>query len=217
MKIFRDWQTRAGAAFLAAAITATMPSGGQAAQLSSADEQAVAEVEDYLNGFQTMHSRFIQIAPDGGHASGSIYLKRPEKMRVEYDPPVPILIVSTGIWLIYLDMELGQVTHLPVDSSPVAVLARENMTFGDEVEVVRVARADGVLRLTIMDNRDFSADLGEITLVFSESPLRLRKWTVLDAQGLVTTVTLIDPRFNIALDPVLFKFVDPTPDRDIDR
>ena len=37
------------------------------------------------------------------------------------------------------------------------------------------------------------------------------------AQGLVTTVTLIDPRFNIALDPVLFKFVDPTPDRDIDR
>ncbi len=217
MKFPRDRLARAGAAFAIAAFVALIPPDGRAAQLSSADEQAVSEVEDYLNSFATMHSRFIQIAPDGGHASGSIYLKRPEKMRVEYDPPVPILIVSTGIWLIYLDMELGQVTHLPVDSSPVAVLAREKMTFGEEVEVVRVARADGDLRLTIVDNRDFSADLGEITLVFAENPLRLRKWTVLDAQGLVTTVTLIDPRFNIALDPVLFKFVDPTPDRDIDR
>lgn len=217
MKSPQNLYVRAGMALAFAAMIALVPPDGRAAQLSSVDQQAVEEVEDYLNGIGTMHSRFIQVAPDGGHASGSIYLQRPEKMRVEYDPPVPILIVSTGIWLIYVDSELGQVSHLPMDSSPVSVLARENMSFGDDVEVTRVARANGVLRLTIKDNRDFAADLGEITLVFAENPLRLKKWTVLDAQGLVTTVTLIDPRFDIALDPVLFKFVDPSPDRVYDR
>jgi outer membrane lipoprotein-sorting protein len=202
---------------MVAAATLLMPLDGRGAELSSADRQTIAAVEDYLNAIETMHSRFVQMAPDGGYASGSIYLQRPEKMRVEYDPPVPILIVSTGIWLIYSDSELGQVTHLPVSSSPVSLLVRENMSFGDEIEVTRVARADGTLRLTIKDNRGFSADLGEITLIFAEDPLRLEKWTVLDAQGLVTTVTLIDPRFGIALDPVLFKFVDTSPDREFGR
>lgn len=217
MNFFRSWQIRAGAALIVTVVAVLTPPDGRAAQLSSTDQQAVEEVELYLNGIETMHSRFIQVAPDGGHASGSIYLQRPEKMRVEYDPPVPILIVSTGIWLIYADSELGQVSHLPMDSSPVSVLAREGMSFGDEIEVTRVTRSAGVLRLTLKDHRSFSADLGEITLVFAESPLRLKKWTVLDVQGLVTTVTLIDPRFGIALDPVLFKYVDPLPDREYGR
>ena len=53
---------------------------------------------------------------------------------------------------------------------------------------------------------------GSITLTFSEHPLELRKWVVLDAQGLETGVTLLNARFGGSLDEDLFDVTDPISD-----
>ncbi|MBT6117761.1 MAG: outer membrane lipoprotein carrier protein LolA [Rhodospirillaceae bacterium] len=177
------------------------------------DRAAIGQIESYLNGITSMQARFVQRAANGGQATGSLYIERPGKMRVEYDPPVPILIVSTGVLLILFDAELGQTTHLPIEASPASVLIRDAISFGKEVEVLGFAREDGLVRLTLGDEGGLGMGTGQITLEFFEDPLELRRWTVVDAEGQTTSVSLLDPRYGVNLDPVLFKFVDPTADK----
>ena len=45
-------------------------------------------------------------------ATGKLYMARPGKIRFEYDPPSPILLLSDGYFLRYVDKDLKQVTHL---------------------------------------------------------------------------------------------------------
>ena len=59
---------------------------GPAAAISHDDLIDMARVEQYLNDLTTVAARFMQVAPDGGLTTGSFYLSRPGKMRVEYDP-----------------------------------------------------------------------------------------------------------------------------------
>ena len=183
--------------------------------LNEAERADVARIEAYLNGVRTMRARFSQFNNDGGGASGSIYVSRPGRMRVEYDPPTPVLIVATGIWLIYYDKQIGQVSHLPLNASPAAFLVRESLQFARDSVILGFEKGPGTLRLTIADKSD--PGTGRITFVFSDAPLTLQKWTVVDAQGLVTNITLADAVFGVPLAPQLFQFVDPTPDRTTPR
>jgi outer membrane lipoprotein-sorting protein len=47
---------------------------------------------------------------------------------------------------------------------------------------------------------------GSITMVFSDKPLALRKWTITDPQGIETTVTLSNLESGVKIDPELFEF-----------
>ena len=209
----------AGRALLAAVlglIAASIAAPGAAAiELSERDRADLVRIEDYLNDIRSMQSRFLQVSPDGRFASGTIYLSRPGRLRVQYDPPVPILMVTTPIWLIFYDSEIGQVSYLPLGSTPAEFLVRDEVRFEDEVEVVALARSPGTIRVTLADESGLGS--GEITLTFSDQPLELKKWTIRDSEDEITHVALVDPIFGIPLDPDLFKFVDPTPDRNKDR
>ncbi len=55
--------------------------------LSEADRTDLARIEAYLNGLTTMQARFLQFSSDGCYAEGHIYVERPGRMRIEYDPP----------------------------------------------------------------------------------------------------------------------------------
>ena len=81
-------------------------------------ESATCQVQHYLNGIRTLQSRFQQFAQDGGIACGTIYLQRPGKMRIVYDPPTPILIVSDGDAVYYWDSKLEQLSQIGVEDTP---------------------------------------------------------------------------------------------------
>jgi outer membrane lipoprotein-sorting protein len=200
----------AGAA-LAALITLAPMTGTQAETgptLSPAAKADVARVEAYLNSIHTMKSHFAQVAQDGGVAEGTIYLQRPGKMRVEYDPPVQDIIVATGKMLIHYDGELDQPSYLPQTSSPAAFLLRDQIKLAGDVSVTKVAHNGNQLLVDVIETG--SAEKGGLHLVFTDNPLQLRQWTVLDAAGKRTEVTLIDPKFNIPIDPVKFLFETPS-------
>ncbi|MGZ5563537.1 MAG: LolA family protein, partial [Halobacteriota archaeon] len=65
----------------------------------------------------------------------------------------------------------------------------------------------GALRATLVQAKDPYS--GRVTLVFDQEPLALRKWTVVDAQGIETDVSLVAARVDIPLDKDLFRFRDP--------
>lgn len=180
----------------------------QPAKLSSDDQAQVAKVESYLNAVGTLKARFLQIAPDGSAAEGDLFLSRPGKMRIAYDPPTPILIVADGKLLIYHDTQLQQVSYVGLDSTPAGILVRPSVSFsGKDITVTRLRRAEGLLAVSLQQTQDPGA--GEITFIFTEQPFQLKQWRVVDPQGQITTISLFDPRMGIPLDPKLFEFKNP--------
>jgi len=192
------------AAALASRVRAAPP---QAAPLDEAAYQEVLRVQAYLNGIRTMQSRFEQVADDGSVAQGTIYLDRPGRMRIVYDPPSPILIVATGGQVYYYDSKLQQVTRTTVNDTPAWFLLRDQIRLGGEVTLTRYARAADTVRVTLVETEN--PDIGQVTLVLSEQPLALRQWTILDAQKKQVTVTLLAPQFGVTLNPNLFDWTDP--------
>ena len=188
---------------------------GAATALSASDKADVARVEAYLNAMTTLQARFLQVASSGAYAEGDIYISRPGKLRIEYDPPVPVLMVSAGNWLIYYDKELEQVSYLGMDSTPAGYFVSEKIDFGGEITVTGFERRRGVLRLSLVRSDDPLE--GSITLVFRDRPLALKKWVITDAQGIETTVSLLGVRSGHDLNPDLFRFGDPRELKESDR
>lgn len=196
-----------------AGLLALVPAAGAQAEtativLSTAERTDVARVEAYLNSIHTMTAHFAQIAPNGGVAEGTIYLQRPGKMRVEYDPPVQDILVATGKVLIHYDGELDQPSYLPQTSSPAAFLLRDQIKLSGDVSVAKVVHAGNQLMVDV--NETGGEEKGALHLVFTNEPLTLRQWTVTDAAGKKTEVTLVNPKFNVAIDPVKFLFETPS-------
>lgn len=178
------------------------------ARLSGEDQLQIARIESYLNRLGTLRARFVQVSSNGAVAEGDVYLSRPGRMRIEYDPPVPVLIVATGTLLVYFDKELQQVSHLPLSSTPVAILTKDAISLQDQDLIITGFESGAqMLRLTVVQAEDPLA--GSVTLAFSANPIALKKWTVVDAQGIETQVMLQSPVFDLPLDPELFRFRDP--------
>ena len=182
-----------------------------AVALTAEDENDIARIEAYLNGIHTMKGRFLQVADDGTMANGAFYLSRPRRFRFEYAPPNPILLVGDGLWLIFHDRELGQVSRVPLASSPLSLLIGDDVSLSAHAAVTAIVREPGVIRLTLRDPDE--PEQGELTLVLTEPPLTLRQWSVTDAQGLTTRVSLFGAEANVPLDAELFTFTDPPPGR----
>jgi outer membrane lipoprotein-sorting protein len=204
---------RAALAGLAVALTVA-GSGARAAppraaQLNQTDYQDVLRIQAYLNGITTMQARFEQTSDEGGVGTGTIYLSRPGRMRIVYDPPVPILIVATQGQVYYYDSKLQQVSRTTVNDTPAWFLLRDQIRLGGEVTLTGFQRMADAFRATLVETDN--PDLGEVTLVLSDKPLALRQWTVLDAQKKQVKVTLIDPHFGVTLNPSLFTWTDPRP------
>ncbi len=194
----------AALALSAAVALAALPA---AAQLSAQDRAVIAEVETYLNRINTLRARFLQVGPAGELSEGWLYLRRPGRMRFEYDPPSPILLVADGLWLVFYDAELEQANRIPLSSSPLSVLVDEQVRLQDKANIASIVQSPGAVRITLADAD--RPDEGSVTLVFSDQPLRLRQWQVTDAQGLVTRISLAGLETNLKLDPELFVFTDP--------
>lgn len=172
------------------------------AVLSSRDKTDIARIEKYLNKLVTLKSRFLQASSTGNYSEGTFYLSRPGKMRIEYDPPAQFLIVADGTWLIYLDKELDQVTHVPLGMTPAGILVQENLSLiSNELMVTRIERGPNVIGLTIVRKDD---DSGQMTMIFGDKPLTLKKWIVVDQQGVKTSVSLLSTQRGISFDPKLF-------------
>lgn len=177
--------------------------------VAPADSADLQRVQDYLNNIHTLQSRFEQISNDGGVATGTLYLSRPGKMRVEYDPPVPILLVATDNRIWYYDKKLEQVSFFDLKDTPAWFLLQDNVSFGGDISVTNLERDPGALRVTVHEAKNPS--LGQATLVLSDKPLELKKWQIIDAQQKAVTVTLDDPHYGVPLNPSLFYWTDPRP------
>ena len=176
--------------------------------LSPQDAADVGRVEAFLNNLHTLKARFEQIAPDGRTSGGTVWLQRPGRMRFQYDPPSPFLLVAGYGLLVFHDAQLNQTSNIPLGRTPVGLLLQDPVKLvGQGITVQQVARYPGQLQVTMY--RTATPGEGNLTLVFADGPLTLRSWIVVDAQRQQTRVMLYDVQSGGTFDASLFSYVDP--------
>ncbi|MDQ2804778.1 MAG: outer membrane lipoprotein carrier protein LolA [Pseudomonadota bacterium] len=168
----------------------------------------IARSEDYLNGLHALRARFLQVAPNGAVSRGVAWLERPGRMRFEYDQPVPLLLVASHGLIVFHDSKLNQTSNIPLGSTPLGILLEGHIKLtGDGVTVANVRQLPQEVQLTLV--RAGRSGEGSLTLTFSENPLALRQWSVTDAQGQQTSVTLYNIQTGGSFDQKLFDVVGP--------
>lgn len=179
------------------------------APLTPEQQADVTRIEAYLSGVRTMQARFVQVASNGAYAEGTFYLSRPGKLRFQYDPPSPLLIISDGTVVYSYDTALKQTTQIPVNLTPLWFLLRDRIRFTGDVTITRFERQGGVIRIALVQTKDPAA--GSVELALQSEPLALRQWSVTDAQGITTNIALTEVRQDISLDRNLFVFNEDMP------
>ena len=195
------------APLLAALANAPAHAQPRPAQLAPQDQADVARVEAYLNSTRALTARFLQVAPDGSLSRGQAWLVRPGRMRFQYDPPSPFLLVGGNGLLVFNDKQLNQTSNIPLNSTPLGLLLQDNLRLSGDITITGFVRQPGQLQISVV--RTKSPQDGTLTLVFSDPPLQLRQWTVLDQQRHETRVTLSDIKLGGTYPNSLFEFVDP--------
>ncbi len=195
------------AAVLAAAPAAAQPARPAPPAPATIDRAAVARVEAYLNSMRTLRARFLQVGQNGASAQGTALISRPGRMRFDYDPPEPLLLVASGGQVMMYDRELRQPSTVPAGSTPLGLLLRPEIRLSGDITVTGTERTGGFFWVSM--HRTGAAAEGRLTLSFAEDPLQLRQWTVLDAQARETRVTLYEVEVGPRLDNRLFDFNDP--------
>ncbi|MBV8119970.1 MAG: outer membrane lipoprotein carrier protein LolA [Alphaproteobacteria bacterium] len=186
--------------------TAAATASPQPARLTATDQADLQRVAAYLNSIGTMTARFHQRTANGGTAAGWVWMERPGRMRFQYDPPNPILLIADRFYVYYIDTQLAEVSQVGLKSTPAWFLLRVPITF-DDLEVTRFERGDDTLRITVIDPAN--PDNGSLRMTFTDNPLSLRDWTVVDQQRHLTAVSLTQQQFGMALDPNLFVYQNP--------
>jgi outer membrane lipoprotein-sorting protein len=191
--------------FAAAALVGiALPQPGLAQAI---DRAALARVEQYLNALTTFRARFLQLAQNGASASGVAWIVRPGRMRFDYDPPEPTLLVAANGQVLMYDRELKQPSIAPASSTPLGVLLRDQIRLSGDITVTATERRGGFLHVSM--HRTGQAAEGRLTLTFQENPMELRQWTVVDAQGRETRVTLYEVDTTARANPRWFEINRP--------
>jgi len=175
-----------------------------AAELSAQDRADLARVEAYLNGIRSLKARFVQTASDGGVAQGVALLQRPGRMRFQYDPPTPFLLVANYGMLVFHDSQLNQTSNIPLSRTPLGILLADRATLSGDVTVTRLDRLPGQLQVSLV--RTANPGDGTLTLFFADNPLMLRQWAVVDQQGKRTQVSFTNMQVGAPVDAKLFEF-----------
>ncbi len=173
----------------------------------------LAQVSAHLQSVTSMTASFAQTDRAGKTLSGNLSLKRPGKIRFQYQKNVPILIVADGRALTFVDYAVKQVQSWPIRNSPLGVLLDPAK---DLTRIAKIART-GDPRIVVVEARDPKRpEFGTISLAFvrdaaAPGGLMLNGWVALDAQGNRTSVRLTNQRFNVAVSDETFRWRDPRP------
>jgi outer membrane lipoprotein-sorting protein len=173
-------------------------------QLAGQDRADLARIEAYLNGVRSLKARFLQTAPDGDVTQGTALMQRPGKMRFQYDPPSPFLLVANWGILFFRDSQLNQTTNIPLSRTPLGILLGDQTTLSGDVAVTKFVRLPGQLQVTLV--RTANPGEGSLTLFFADNPLTLRQWIVLDQQGKQTRVSFTNMEVGAVVDTKLFDY-----------
>ena len=170
--------------------------------LTAEEAARVNEVSAFFNSYRTLQGSFTQISPRGRVSTGRFYIFKPGRMRFEYTPPHPLLIVSDGTWVAIRNKARDRVDFYPLSRTPLKMVLAERVDLMRDAQVTGVELSDGLLVITLKA-RDKSVP-GFLQLVYDPQQKMLRQWMVVDAQGRRTTISLSELQMDAEMNDRLF-------------
>ncbi|WP_068073241.1 LolA family protein [Novosphingobium lentum] len=189
---------------------APVAAAAQAAQSPSPEvDRAIAA----LRAVSTLRADFIQTDRSGQRIAGVVTLKRPGRIRFEYEKSVPMLIVADGNALTLIDYEVKQVQRWPIKNSPLGALLDPSRDVARFARLVPTGNPD-VLSVEVKDPRH--PEYGMITLIMvrkaaAPGGYELNSWVALDSQAKRTTIRLANHQYGVAVPDSTFSWRDPRP------
>jgi outer membrane lipoprotein-sorting protein len=174
----------------------------KAIALTGDQAEAVQRINTYINSFDTMRGDFTQISPRGQSSRGVMLISKPGKMRFEYAPPVPLLIVSDGRWLTIKNTARERGDQFPLSATPLRLVVAKDVDLLAETDVIAFQQAEGLTSVTLQDKKGKMG--GYIILIYDDANKALQQWIVVDGKGKRTTVQLANLEKGVKIDPKLF-------------
>ena len=169
----------------------------------AAEQLKLADLSAYLNSLTTLKTTFRQFNDDGSVSTGTLLIRRPGRMRFEYDPPEEALVIAAASAVVIIDKKSNQPPETyPLKRTPLSLILGRNIDL-TRANMVREARFDGVSTVVTAADPD-NPDSGFIEMMFTDNPTRLRQWTIYDAGGGQTTVVLGEFETGMSLPNTLF-------------
>ena len=172
-------------------------------KLTAEQAASVNAISKFINSFKTMQGEFTQISPKGNLSRGVFYIAKPGKMRFEYAPPNPFLIVSDGKWLTIKNTKKERGDQFPLSQTPLRLVLGNKVDILKDTHILDFEEQDGLTSVTLEDKKS-SLGGGQLTLVYDQNRNALQQWVVIDGKGRRTTVTLENMVAGIETDPKLF-------------
>jgi len=161
------------------------------AGVASAQQLSLGQISQYLNQLQTAEGGFTQINGDGTLSTGTIYIKRPGRIRFEYNPPEKSLVIGQGGQLAIFDPRSNAGPEIyPLNRTPLGIILRRNVDLAS-ARMVTNQTSDGTTTTITAQDPD-NPQYGNIQMVFTANPVELRQWIVTDEVGAQTTIILND-------------------------
>jgi outer membrane lipoprotein-sorting protein len=194
-------------AALLLSFSALLATGPANAQGQTAGQPGAAEAEKYINSIRTLKARFVQSNPNGSVVQGTLYVRRPGRMRFEYDPPSQLKIVADGSQVTMWDIANKDFGQWPIGWTAASFLVKEPLSLSGDLQVEKSERSDGMLHLTLSQAK--KPQEGKVIVRLGENPMVLRGWTIIDNRGNHVNVSLQDVQAGMQLADSLFKFDGP--------
>ena len=181
-----------------------------AAVPAQAQSNDIAKVETHLAAVQSMTADFVQTDARNRVARGTLQLKRPGRIRFQYQGD-DLILVGNGAKLTFVDYAVGQKNSWDLNKTPLGLLLSANPDINRIAKVV--AQKDP--RILLVRARDARRpEFGTLLLAFVRTPsspggLLLEGWTAIDAQNKKTTIKLDDQRYNVTVPESAFTYAEP--------
>ena len=145
-------------------------------------------VKEYLYNLNSLEADFLQVSSKGDIKEGKIYLDLPGKLRIAYEKPDNLLITSNGFWLTVQDKKLKQTNNFPLNQTPLNLFLNKELNFDEDKFKIKFEKTSGVVTLTFSDNQKLNSSI--FKLIFTTTPIKLKKWIIIDEFDNETSVLL---------------------------
>jgi len=187
---------------VAGIMTDLAPKAFAAIQLSEDDQAALVQLNTYLNEVRYMQGEFVQTSPRGQVANGVFYISKPGKMRFEYAPPSPLLVVSDGSWVTVKNTLRKSDDQYPLSATPLKLVLSDQINLFEQAIILKIETQDNITAVTMQEKDQLVA--GELTMFFDRSANALVQWVIVDGKGQRTSVELSNVDVDSNPDPKLF-------------
>ena len=165
----------------------------------TADAISLEKLTLYINNIKTLEANFEQVNNDNSVSTGSLLIKKPGKLRMQYEEPNDsVVLVSSGFVTIFdLKSKAPPQTFL-LEKTPFRVLLFSDLSLERVNMGVNYNSEESKTILTVKDLENQNE--GYIEMTFTDNPIILEQWLLVNSmeEKIIVKLTNVSIGGNIS-------------------